>query len=117
MSAPYDPSLCPHCGYDLKNARAVAVGDLSFDPLGDITWHGERVRMPPGQKIVLEALVRDAGRWVSRAVLHERLGYDGDHQMEAVLLSRIRRRLPGAPIENERGGRWRWAQTPEVIPA
>lgn len=102
-------TLCPNCGIDLCAAERIEMGPLVYDPRGDVTWYGQRVRMARGQRTVLEALAREAPRVVSLSVLAERLDYDGDGNVVEVLLSRIRRALPGAPIENVRGLGWRWA--------
>ena len=78
-------------------APAVRVGRLSFD-LGhrDVRVDGARLDMPRREMLVLECLVRRAGRMVPRPALMEAVfGFDDEVQSNALdsHVSRLRRKL------------------------
>lgn len=75
----------------------MIVGDLSFDPrLRDVSVRGKSVILHGRELMLLEILVRHAGRMVSRQTLLEEIyGFDEDIQPSVlnVLVLRLRRRL------------------------
>jgi len=81
-------------------APAVRIGRLSFD-LGhrDVRVDGVRLDMPRREMLVLESLVRRAGRMVPRPALMEAVfGFDDEVQSNALdsHVSRLRRKLADA---------------------
>lgn len=86
-------SFCPHCGFDLANDEPMERGGLWMDPRGLCTWRGQVVHLTRSEHIVLWSILKADGRFVTNAILNDRLGYDGDHNCATVLLSRIRAKL------------------------
>lgn len=76
---------------------AIVVGDLSFDPrLRDVSVRGKSVVLHGRELMLLEVLMRDADRMVSRQTLLEEIyGFDDDIQPNILnlLVLRLRRRL------------------------
>lgn len=75
----------------------ISIGRLSFDPTYcDISVSGKRLEMPRREALVLECLVRRAGRMVPRPALMEAVfGFDDEIQSNALdsHISRLRRKL------------------------
>lgn len=107
------PAICPCCGYDLVLDEPIVLGDLSIDPRGIVAWHGERILLTVSERIVITAIVKAAPRPISYAVIRERLGCDGDSDVERVHLCRAKKKLAAsghkAPIEAVYGEGVRWA--------
>jgi two-component system, OmpR family, response regulator len=90
---------------------AIVVGDLSFDPrLRDASVRGKSVILHGRELMLLEVLMRHAGRMVSRQTLLEEIyGFDDDIQPSVLnlLVLRLRRRLDeydvGVKIHAARG--------------
>lgn len=95
------PVFCRHCGHNQLAEQPVAFGPLSFDPLGEARWHGEPIDLTRGEFLLLGSLAQAGGKVVSKDVLAERVGYDGDgdpHDVVQVLVCRIRRKLRAAGV-------------------
>lgn len=92
-------TFCPGCGCNLAAEQPVELGALRVDPRGDVTWAGNLVDLTGGQHQVLSTLAQARGQLVTKAVLEERLGYEGLANVVDVHLVRIRRKLrqAGAP--------------------
>lgn len=78
----------------------IRIGKLSFEPAsGHLEVDGRVIVLPRRERMLLEALVRRAGRVVTRKVLEEAL-WDQDAEIESNTLeshvSRLRRRLAEA---------------------
>ena len=75
----------------------ISIGRLSFDPTYcDISVSGKRLEMPRREALVLECLMRRAGRMVPRPALMEAVfGFDDEIQSNALdsHISRLRRKL------------------------
>jgi DNA-binding response OmpR family regulator len=75
----------------------ISIGRLSFDPTYcDVSVSGQRLEMPRREALVLECLVRRAGRMVPRPALMEAVfGLDDEIQPNALdsHISRLRRKL------------------------
>ncbi|WP_414815154.1 response regulator transcription factor [Rhizobium sp. IY2] len=75
----------------------ISIGRLSFDPTYcEIIVSGRRLEMPRREALVLECLVRRAGRMVPRPALMEAVfGFDDEIQSNALdsHISRLRRKL------------------------
>lgn len=103
--------VCIHCGGDLTLDKPVKIGDLDYDPRGDIHWHGEKINLTAAERIVLGTLVKDAGRCISYSMIDERIGHEGNSNVPTAMISNIRskmsRRAP-PPIETIRGVGYRW---------
>lgn len=94
------PGICPHCGYDLVLASPVEDGDYLFVPGDGVYFRRRRINAAPQCHEILGTLMRERGHPVSRIVLAERIGYDGDHpeNIIAVQLCNLRRALPGVTV-------------------
>lgn len=89
----------------------MSIGDLCYDPRGDITWRGAILDLTCGERIILGSLVRDLGRYISTELLRERLGHEGDSNVPQALICRIRRKMRAIsepPIETMAGIGYRW---------
>ncbi|MBX4868379.1 MULTISPECIES: response regulator transcription factor [Rhizobium] len=75
----------------------ISIGRLSFDPTYcDVSVSGRRLNIPRREALVLECLVRRAGRMVPRPTLMEAVfGFDDEIQSNALdsHISRLRRKL------------------------
>jgi DNA-binding response OmpR family regulator len=82
------PGRCPHCGFTLepepaepKNRQApspLRLADLELDPLGMIVRRaGRRLALTPREYRLLELLLRNRNRVLSRHVIFDRLWSDG----------------------------------------
>ncbi|TAV83717.1 response regulator transcription factor [Rhizobium leguminosarum] len=75
----------------------ISIGRLSFDPTYcEIIVSGLRLEMPRREALVLECLMRRAGRMVPRPALMEAVfGFDDEIQSNALVshISRLRRKL------------------------
>lgn len=105
--------LCPHCGYDLIQDEPIERPEISMTPDGDCCFHGSSVRLTWGESIVLWGILKAGGKCIPLHILAERMDYNGDHKVTAVLLCRVRKKLrainPVVPIETVRGHGVRWA--------
>lgn len=98
-------TICPHCGYDLVRDEPIERAGIAMQPYGAVRFHGAEVKLTPGETAVLWALVKAGGRPLSRAILAERIGYEGDKNTVDVHLTRIRKKLAphgASPIRNLR---------------
>lgn len=104
-------NMCPNCGYDLAGDLIVHNGDIIFDPRGETTWQGEKVRLGRSKRALIGTLLKAEGRPVSISILCERIGYDGDNAIALMHqhVFQLRKRLPALPIETIRGVGFRWA--------
>ena len=86
-------------GLEVETLRPalISIGRLSFDPTYcDVSVSGQRLEMPRREALVLECLVRRAGRMVPRpAVMEAVFGLDDEIQPNALdsHISRLRRKL------------------------
>jgi two-component system response regulator TctD len=84
------------------SAPAMAVGALEFDSVGRaFRLGGELLPLRPKEHAVLEALMRRAGKAVSKASLHEHVfSLDAATSPEAVeiYIHRLRRKLEGSAV-------------------
>jgi DNA-binding response OmpR family regulator len=94
-------AFCLGCGCNLAAEQVVELGELRADPRGDISWSGGALPLTAGEHLLLGSLAQARGRVVSKAVLQERIGYEGDNNVIEVFLVRIRRKLrsAGAPTD------------------
>jgi two-component system response regulator TctD len=80
----------------------MAVGALEFDSVGRaFRLGGELLTLRPKEHAVLEALMRRAGKAVSKASLHEHVfSLDAATSPEAVeiYIHRLRRKLEGSAV-------------------
>ena len=76
--------FCPHCGYDLEKAEPVQDGRFSYSPSAGFCVDGARLIAAPGVHEMLGTIMRAAGRPVSRDVLADRMGYEGDSPLNIV---------------------------------
>ena len=104
-------ALCPHCGYDLVGDEPITIGEMHFDPRGKVIWKGRELQVHPLKRIILHALLKAGGRYVSDEVLAERMGYEGDNPRGLVRTHRCHMKLIASdlPIERAYGRGYRWA--------
>jgi len=81
-------------------SKPLSIGNLSFDlNQGEVFINGERLELPRREYLVLESLMRRAGRTVRRGVLEEEV-YGSDDEIASNSLeahiSRLRRKLTAA---------------------
>jgi len=81
-------------------SKPLSIGNLSFDlNAGEVFINGERLDLPRREYLVLESLMRRAGRTVRRGVLEEEV-YGSDDEIASNSLeahiSRLRRKLTAA---------------------
>lgn len=81
-------------------SKPLSIGNLSFDlNQGEVFINGERLDLPRREYLVLESLMRRAGRTVRRGVLEEEV-YGSDDEIASNSLeahiSRLRRKLTAA---------------------
>ena len=99
-------ALCPNCGLDLIPDEPISRGPITMTPYGNCQWHGKPLKLTPGEKAVLWAILKADGGVVSRNALNERIGYENDYNVVDVYLSRIRRKMNAIaphPIETIHG--------------
>lgn len=93
--------MCTQCGYNLSAERAVAWGLLGFDPREDAAWDGRKLGLSRQQREIVGGLIHARGRVLSRALVADRIGYEGDDGANVVdvQVCRIRAllRAAGAP--------------------
>lgn len=98
--------ICPCCGFDLSEDKPIERAGLSMFPYGNVRFNGAEIRLTAAESAVLWALMKAGGRPLSRAVIAERIGYEGDGNCVDVLLTRVRHKLAAhgqMPIRNQRG--------------
>lgn len=59
-----DLNFCPHCGYDLSKAEQITVGDLTWDPEGNMTYRGHTIVLATTPHMIVGALIRAKGKIV-----------------------------------------------------
>lgn len=92
----------------------LSVGDLELDPLAREAWQAGKVLPVTGKELaVLEVLMRNAGRFVSRSRLEESVyswGSDVSSNTVEVYISHLRKHLGSDAIETLRGVGYRLRQ-------
>lgn len=84
-------------------SETLSIGDLTFEPEhNSVRINGKPIKMPRRELLALEALIKRAGRTVSRDTLEQAVyGFDDDIASNALdaHLSRLRRKLTVARVE------------------
>ena len=97
---------------DQRSTR-MAVGSIVVDPAErSVEFEGEPITLTAREFAILEILVRNAGRFVSRARLEEGIyswGEEVGSNTVEVYISRLRKRFGGDAIETMRGVGYRMA--------
>ncbi len=104
--------MCPHCGYDLRNAEPVKDGPFSYDPGQGVFYKGRRINLTRQAHILLGSLMLAKGRFVSVDTLAQRMDSDASDpgRLISVYLFRARRAVPTAlPVEFIHGFGLRWS--------
>lgn len=109
-------SICPHCGYDLRNDEPITIGDAHFDPTLGLFYRGQPVHLTPNERIFIASLMKANGRFVSNPAMVERLGAEevvNPEDYVRIYACRVRKifaRLgAGRVIVNSYGQGYRWA--------
>jgi DNA-binding response OmpR family regulator len=113
LPKPFDlDELIARCNAVLRRAQgrgspAIHHRGLVFDPTArSVTLNGEPIPLSAREYAVLEALIVNAGRVVSKSHIEERL-YSGDEQAESntveVHISKLRRKVGADMIQTIRG--------------
>lgn len=100
-----NPSVCPHCGFDLAEDEPVERAGIAMQPYGEVRFNGAAIALTKAETGVLWALMK-ADRPLPRPILSERIGHEGDGNCIDVLICRIRRKLAPhgpVPIQTRRG--------------
>ena len=88
-------------------AQRLAAGDIVVDPQDrSVEFEGESITLTAREYAILEILVRNAGRYVSRARLEEGIyswGEEVGSNTVEVYVSRLRKRFGSSTIETMRG--------------
>jgi len=89
-------------GWDLPDVGApLEAGGVRVDPERyEVTVHGEPVELPPKEFALLELLIRNAGRVLTRDLLIDRIwgpDYVGDTKTLDVHIKRLRGRIEESP--------------------
>lgn len=94
----------------VHHARKLRHGDLVLDlSNASAAWRGDVVALTPREVVVLEVLMKHAGRVVSREALHNALHGDGDVRGNTVevYVHGLRRKLRPGLIRTVRGSGYR----------
>ena len=96
------PTFCHACGANLEAEQPVEFGPLRVDPRGEAHWDGRKIKLTCAQFLLFSTIAQARGKLVSKDVLAERAGYDGQgdaHDVAQVFICRIRGALRsiGAP--------------------
>jgi DNA-binding response OmpR family regulator len=82
-------------------APVLTLGDLSLDPsTREVTRAGRKIELTPREYALLEFLLRNAGRVLSRAVIAQHVwgvGFDTFTNVIDVYVNYVRRKIDGAP--------------------
>ena len=85
----------------------LRCGELELDTRsGRVLWQGEAVNLTSHEYKVLQYLMHHAGAVVSRSELTEHIyaqDFDRDSNTIEVFVGRLRRKLPGLPVQTLRG--------------
>lgn len=108
-------AFCPLCGYDLKLSETVRVGGWEISPTRTLL-NGCEITMTGCEQIILHTLAMAVGRFVSHTVLKERIDTGSDGNVIAVLVNRIRRRVPVGTIQTRVGVGYRFIAEPHQHP-
>lgn len=105
-------AMCPHCGYDFAADAPIEVGPWRVTPK-TVTYRGVDVSVSRCEAGVLFALAKAGGDFVGVDALLNRVTDKENPNIIAVMVSRLRRKLPAAAIETVRGagageGGYRW---------
>lgn len=118
------PSLCPHCGYDLRAEETVSFGSAAIERRGEFTYAGVVIHLSPCERNLVESLLRARGRLVPIMALAERMDTNSDDPANSihVLAARVRKRLrahgfPGELLHSEINRGMRWAVEAEQAAA
>lgn len=82
--------ICPDCGCDLGDAGRLELGNVHIESLGDIRFLGRKVELNRAQWLVVEALVRAEGRYLSRGLLVDIVNTDIDEESITQYVRRAR---------------------------
>lgn len=104
------PAFCHHCGANLRADEPIDVDGWRVSTLG-AEHNGVLARLTAYEAVILHSIAVAVGRPVAAHILAEGIGYDGDHNVVQVLISRLRKRLPGVPIETVHGRGYRWRRS------
>lgn len=89
------------------SAKQLEAAGIAIDPVGrSVTFEGELITLTAREYAILEILVRNAGRFVSRARLEEGIyswGEEVGSNTVEVYVSRLRKRFGSKSIETMRG--------------
>lgn len=94
-------SLCPHCGFDLKQDEPIIDGDWAIDPRGSVAYQGRDIPLTGQEARIFFAIAKAGGRPITRWVIAERLFPDAESlNLVAAHKTRIEAKLRnlGIPI-------------------
>lgn len=71
-------STCPNCGFDLERVQTVELGNLRIENGAAVYWRGQRVGLTGCQRLIVLALARANGAFVTTGALCEAMATDSD---------------------------------------
>ena len=89
------PPFCPRCGLDQRKTEPITIGEASFDPGRGFSYAGVPISLAPCQRILIFSLMTAGGRIVADDTLIERMGIEGDDQLNTLRqqMFRMRKKL------------------------
>ena len=117
-------TYCPHCGCNLDGFDPVEYGNVCIDGASEILFRGRAVPLARTQHIIVEALIRARGRYLTRGLLANMLGGDIYDQAISQYIRRSRSAFLAIDpsfdqIECHRGFgayRWRYRKDSDATP-
>lgn len=102
-------TTCPNCGFDLTRVDDLVIGALHVVAGAEVHWQGQRVPLTVSQVLIVCAIARAGGGFVTIDAMLQAIGYDGDaDKLIDVHICRINKAFRGIDsgfnrIERERG--------------
>ena len=103
--------MCPSCGYNLVKDTPVQIDGWTVH-LDGLSHGLQQFPLPGRQGLIPHTLARASGRTVSTEMLIERCDLRSSGSLK-VLVSQMRKRVPGLPIQGICGRGYRWLHAPE----
>lgn len=106
--------LCPSCGLDLSKNEPVSSATYKMHgPNGPLVIDGKDIPLAPLENEVAWALLRAKPAPLGKDAILLRIGSEGDGNLVAVILCRLRKKIREAGVEREviqtvYGGGYRW---------
>ena len=101
--------FCPHCGYNFEADAPVVSGRWRVTPYS-VELDGRAIHLPLAEAGTLYAIASARGEVVRKEAIANRISDSEDPgNIVDVYLTRLRKKLPGVPIQTVWGLGCRWA--------